>query len=143
MKLLGIDYGRRRIGVAVTDETGISIRGCATIDRKKCEQPITALFTIIQKESPGALVFGVPLGPHDEETVMSAEIRDFVRRFKAETNITIPVHFIDESFSSSQSQKLLRTRKKKQRRDKQLLDKIAACHILDSFQRQCQCNGLS
>jgi putative Holliday junction resolvase len=142
MKLLGIDYGRRRIGVAVTDESGVVVRGCATIDRQKINNPITELDVIVRRESPAGLVVGVPLGPHDEETVMSAEVRDFIGRFLLETGSALPVHFIDESYSSSDSQILLRTRKKKQRRDRALIDRIAACHILESFLRQYPCNDL-
>ncbi len=139
MKLLGIDYGRRRIGVATTDETGICIRSCTTIDQKKCSDPISALTAIIDKESPGILVFGVPLGPHDEETVMSREVRAFAKRLTDQLQLELPIHFVDESFSSIQSQQQLRFRKKKLRRDKQLIDRLAACNILENYQRQQQC----
>jgi len=138
MKLLGIDYGRRRIGVAATDVTGEYIRGCATIDRKKCPDPISALTEVIAAESPDALVFGIPLGPNDEETAMSREIRTFAGELTDAAQLTIPVHFIDESFSSVKAQQILRFQKKKQRRNKQNIDRIAACSILESFQRQQQ-----
>jgi putative Holliday junction resolvase len=138
MKLLGIDYGRRRIGIAATDATGEYIRGCATIDCKTCAEPISALADIIARESPGALVFGIPLGPHDEETAMSAEIRSFAGQLAETAQLKIPLHFIDESFSSIHAQKILRFQKKKQRRGKQNIDRIAACSILESFQRQQQ-----
>lgn len=136
MKLLGIDYGRRRIGVAATDETGVCIRGCATIDRKRCSDTISALSDIITEESPDAIVFGIPLGPNDEETAMSEEIRAFAKQVTGIAQCKIPIHFIDESYSSIQAQQALRLRKKKQRRNKQNIDRIAACYILESFQRQ-------
>lgn len=142
MKLLGIDYGRRRIGVATTDETGICIRGCPTIDQKKNPDPISALTEIINRESPEALVFGVPLGPHDEETVMSREIRFFAERVNKSLPKKLPIHFVDESYSSIQSQRQLQFRKKKKRRDKQLVDRLAACNILETFQRQQECDQL-
>ncbi len=138
MKLLGIDYGRRRIGIAATDETGSAIRGCETIDQKKYPDPIFALTRIINEESPEALVFGVPLGPQDEETVMSREVRAFAERLIQHLPNELPLHFIDESFSSLQAKRQLHFRKKKQRHDKQLLNKLAACNILETFQRQNQ-----
>ena len=138
MKLLGIDYGRRRIGIAATDVTGEFIRGCETIDRKKCSDPISALTNVIAEESPGALVFGIPLGPKDEETAMSREIHVFAGQLTDAAQLTIPVHFIDESFSSTHAQEILRFQKKKQRRNKHNIDRIAACSILESFQRQQQ-----
>ncbi len=136
MKLLGIDYGRRRIGIAATDLTGEYIRGCATIDRNKCPDTILALTDLIIKESPDALVFGIPLGPNDEETAMSREIRTFAKQLTDAAQLKIPVHFIDESFSTIHAQQILRFQKKKQRRNKQNIDRIAACSILESFQRQ-------
>ena len=138
MKLLGIDYGKRRIGIAATDETGEFIRGCATIDRKKCSDPISALKDIIAEESPGTLVFGIPLGPNDEETAMSQEIRAFARQLSDAAHLKIPMHFIDESFSSVRAQEILRFQKKKKRRNKNNIDRLAACSILESFQRQQQ-----
>lgn len=138
MKLLGIDYGRRRIGVATTDETGACIRGCTTIDQKKINNPVSALSEIIAEESPEALVFGVPLGPHDEETAMSREIRAFAKHLIEEAKFNIPVHFVDESFSSVHAQKQLLIKKKKYRRNKKNIDVLAACAILESFQREQQ-----
>ncbi len=140
MKLIGIDYGRRRIGIAATDETGVCIRGCATIDQKKIANPILALSEIITQESPDTIVFGVPLGPHDEETSMSQEVRTFAKRLIDECFIKIPVHFIDESFSSIQAQRQLSHKKKKHRRNKKNIDMLAACNILESFQREQQCD---
>ncbi len=139
MKLLGIDYGRRRIGVARTDETGICVCGCKTIDLKKNRDPIPILLDIISNESPEALVFGLPLGPYDEETAMSKEIRAFVENFIEMTKIKLPVHFVDESFSSKQAKRQLLHRKKKQRRNKKNIDLLSACNILESFLREQQC----
>lgn len=139
MKLLGVDYGRRRIGIAVSDETGICIRGCGTIDRKKCNDPLTTLAAIITRESPAAIIFGIPLGPHDEETVMSKEVRDFAGALLSQASVKIPVHFIDESFSSIKAKQLLSLKRKKQRRKKENIDILAACGILESFQRLYSC----
>ncbi len=138
MKLLGIDYGRRRIGIAVTDETGICIRGLTTIDQQKENTPFNSLQKIIAEESPEALIVGIPLGPYDEETRMSQEVRSFVNKFIEECAITLPVHFVDESFSSSQADQLLRSKKKKARRNKNNRDQLAACYILETFQKEQQ-----
>ena len=139
MKLLGVDYGRRRIGVAVSDETGICIRGCCAIDRKKCNDPLATLAAIITRESPAAIVFGIPLGLHDEETVMSKEVRGFADTLMSEMPVRIPVHFVDESFSSIKARQLLSFKRKKQRRKKENIDILAACGIIESFQRQQPC----
>jgi putative holliday junction resolvase len=136
MKLIGIDYGRRRIGLAATDETGTIVRGLATIDRKKHPDAVAALRTVIAREEPGALVVGLPLDADDRETAMSAEVRRFASAL--ERTAAIPVYFIDESLTSKQAQTLLLSRRKKVRRDKAEVDKVAACLILDAFVRERQ-----
>ena len=131
MKLMGIDYGRRRIGVAVSDNGGTIARGLCVIDRQKFSDGAGELSSIIAKENPAALVFGVPLGPNDEETAMSREAREFAAAVAERSKL--PVHFIDESFTSQKAAGLMLHRKKKARRDKALSDRIAACLILQDY----------
>ncbi len=136
MKLLGIDYGRRRIGVAITDETGVFIHGYTTLDQKKISNPINELIDIIKKENPGTIIFGIPLGPDGEETSMSLEIRDFAKHLSEKIYTEIPIRFIDESYSSIRAKEQLRFRKKKYRQKKENIDRFAACNILESFKRE-------
>jgi putative Holliday junction resolvase len=131
MKLIGIDYGRRRIGLAISDETGTCVRGLQTIDTDKNPDPLLPLLAIIGSLNPLGLVIGLPLDGDDNETAMSREVRKFAA--KLEKSITIPVYFIDESLTSKQAEGLLRFRKKKVRRSKDAIDRIAACLILESF----------
>jgi len=131
MKLMGIDYGRRRIGVAVSDEGGTLARSAGVIDRKSHPNCVDELTKIITEETPAALIFGLPLGRDDEETVMSREVRDFAS--KIEQRVPVPIHFIDESFTSKKASELIMHRNKKARRDKSLSDRIAACLILQEY----------
>jgi putative Holliday junction resolvase len=131
MKLLGIDYGRRRIGLAVTDPQGICVRGLETIDRRSCPDAVARLASIVAEEAPEKLIFGIPLGPNEEETKTAQEVRSFARSVEAQ--IHLPIAFIEESFSSRRAEKILRTRKKKQRRDKANVDRIAACLLLQAY----------
>jgi putative Holliday junction resolvase len=131
MKLIGVDYGRRRIGLAVTDASGAAVRGLPTIDRKKCPDCRAALAAVTGAERPEALVFGLPLDADDRDTAMAAEIRAFAEGIKKDSGL--PVYFVDESLTSIKAAELLRFRKKKERRKKETVDKIAACLILDAF----------
>jgi len=67
----------------------------------------------------------------DEETTMSKEVRCFAD--KIEKQCGLPIHFVDESFTSKRASELMMFRKKKARRDKGLSDRIAACLILETF----------
>ncbi len=130
MKTLGIDYGKRRIGMAVTDELGITVRPLPTLDRKRTD-PLTAIRDTIAQEHPDTIVFGLPLDHNDEETAMAREVRSFAEKVIRE--IGLPVEFVDESGSSQRAEFLLRGRRKKVRRTKANVDKIAACLILEQF----------
>ena len=133
MKLMSIDYGRRRIGVAVGGGD-IPIRGLPTIDRRSNPDSIGKLASVIEREKPDLLVFGVPLDSNDAETVMSKEVRVFARKVKERTGLS--VQYCDESLTSLQAADLLRFRKKKERRDKGAVDRLAACLILEQFLKE-------
>ena len=137
MKLLGIDYGRRRIGIAVTDETGEFVKGLPTLDRNKNAGYLHALCSIIADHRPQRIVVGLPLDINGDETVMSKEVRQFAVRLGALTGI--PLAFVDESLSSVEAAELIRFRKKKDRRAKGAIDRIAACLILTAYQKGRTC----
>ena len=138
MKLIGIDYGRRRIGVAVTDESGEYIRGLPTIDRNRVPDFLHALRSLIAGERPARIVVGLPLDINGDETVMSKEIRAFASTLEKATSV--PVCFVDESLSSVEAGAILRFRKKKDRRNKEAIDRIAACVILEAYKKGLTCD---
>jgi putative Holliday junction resolvase len=136
MKLVAIDYGRRRIGLAASDEQAITVRGLATIDRLKHPDTLDTLARIIQQEKPERIVFGLPLDCDDRETTMSLEVREFARQLSE--RLPIAIEFFDESFSSHRAAELLRFRKKKTRQDKAMVDRMAACLLLQEYIRNMQ-----
>lgn len=131
MKLLSMDYGRRRIGFAVTDETGTIVRGLTTIDRKLTKNVLDDIVQLIASEKPSLFVVGLPLDQDNNETEMTTEIRKFVGLITA--GIAVEVAFVDESFSSVAAGEIMRSRKKKQRREKTAVDRVAACLILERY----------
>jgi putative holliday junction resolvase len=134
MKLIGLDYGRRRIGVAATDETGEFIRGLPTIHCQTRTDGLHAVCEVIKRENPGRIVVGLPLDIHDSETEMSLEIRAFAGNLAKAAGV--PIEFIDESLTSLRAHDIIRIRKKKHRRTKENIDRIAACLIIEAFQRE-------
>lgn len=137
MKLVCLDYGRRRCGVAVCDEDARAVRGLPTIDRKKNPDLIAAILGIITREQPEALVIGIPLDINDAETVMSKEIRKFATRLQERCKLSI--NFVDESLTSRRASELMMHRKKRDRQDKGLIDRLAACLILEQFIKDSEC----
>lgn len=137
MKLIGLDYGRRRIGIAVTDENGEYIKGLPTLDRKTFPDCITRLCSIIAEHRPGHIVVGLPLDIDGDDTVMSKEIRQFASELAM--RVAVRISFVDESLSSIEAAEIMRFKKKKERRSKGNVDRIAACLILESFQKGLTC----
>jgi len=134
MKFLAIDFGQRRIGIAVSDPTGTIARGVTTIDRKVTPQYLPHLKEIIEQEAPDKIIFGLPLGPDDEETDTCRAIRRFQQRIYQKLNLTIPFDFQDESYSSVRTHTIMRsTASRKKRAQKGNIDRIAACVILQDY----------
>ena len=134
MKILAIDFGQRRIGIAVSDPTGSIARGVTTIDRKVTPQYLPSLKQVLDTEKPEKIVFGLPLGPDDEETDTCKAIRRFQARIYEKLSLTIPFHFQDESYSSVRTHTLMRaTSSRKKRAQKGNIDRIAACIILQDY----------
>ena len=128
---MGVDYGRRRIGVSVTDESGRFVRPICCINTAGDSDGTRKLCETIDCESPSMVVFGLPLGPAQEETAVSREIRGIAEKVSRACNR--PVRFVDESYTSAEAQKIVRGRPRKKRRDKSAVDRIAACLILEQY----------
>jgi len=130
---MGVDYGRRRIGVAVTDESAVCVRGLDSIVVRH-DNAVQRLCAVVAQEKPEQVIFGVPLDENGGETAMSREVRAFARRVGTATGCG--VRFVEESFSSHDAQRLAMHRRRNQRRDKGMIDRLAACLILEQYLRE-------
>lgn len=134
MKFFCIDYGRRRIGTAVSDPLAMLARPKKMIDRNLTPDFHTEILSLLNEETPDELVIGLPLDIDDNETEMSREIREFADKLLQISPIKYPINFQDESYSSVKSQSILiKTKKKKKRAQKTCVDNTAACVILQEF----------
>jgi len=142
--ILGLDFGERRIGVALSDIGKTLATGLTTLDCRQNPDYLSSLAEIIREEDVEAIVVGYPLRT-DGKTVAGGKT-EAVDAFiaKLEARFGLPVHREDESFTSQMaSQSLLARRapgtrgKKKRGRnrgsDKAEIDRVAACFILQDF----------
>jgi len=130
-RLLGIDFGLARVGLAITDELHISIMPKETLLFQKSDFWIR-LIKIIENERIGAIVIGIPYDENEEH-----EMRDYIEKFTSDlaNKISIPFFFQDESFSSRQAVSIMleNGKKKKNRTQKGATDRVAAAIILQNF----------
>ncbi len=129
MRVLGIDYGRRRIGLAVSDEEGILASPFPTYVRGRSEKrDITALTSLIDKHRVTAVVVGLPFNMDGSRGEMAREAEEFADRIRQETEL--PVHLFDERLTSSEAERVLLEADLPRRRRKELRDSLSAVLIL-------------
>lgn len=137
--LLGLDFGERRIGIALSDPDQQLASGLTTLDRRKRPDYLQALEEIIRREKVAGIVLGYPLRTDGAEKPGAKT--EAVDRFAQELKdrFHLPLHLEDESFTSSLAADSLRRRGKKKRkrpdwnREKAEIDRVAACYILQDF----------
>ena len=130
-RIIAIDYGMKRTGIAVTDELQIIATALDTIETSKL---IPFLEKYFSENKIQEIVIGLPLRMHGEVGQLEAEIQKFISTFK-EKFPEIPVFRQYESFTSKMaSQAIFQSgAKKKKRQDKSLIDKVSATIILQSY----------
>lgn len=129
--MLGIDYGTRRIGVAVSDPLNIIARGVAVIENTP--SLFDELKRIVREFDPEKIVVGMPFNLKGEKGVKAQEVELFIARLEGE--IELEVVRQDERFTSQQAHQTLRDMgvKKKQRQHKGVIDAMAAALILQGY----------
>ena len=130
-RILAIDFGRKRTGLAVTDSLRITANPLITIPTHTLEQWLKEYFA---KETVDEVVIGHPYQMNGEDSESMQYIQPFINRFR---NVfpNIPLKEYDERFTSviAHQAMIAGGMKKKQRQDKFVVDKIAACVILEGY----------
>jgi putative pre-16S rRNA nuclease len=130
-RILGLDVGSRRIGVAVSDPLGITAQGLETIQRRNKRLDLEQLQELIRRYEVAEIVVGYPLrmsgseGPQAEKMQRFAE--DLRKRFQ------LPVHLWDERLSTAEANRLLRETEMSIQRRGQVVDRMAAVLILQNW----------
>ena len=133
MKILAVDYGERRTGLAVSDELGVTAQGLETIEVHN-ESDIPGRVAQVAKET-GAdkIVVGLPLNMDGTESEKSRKVRDFGAVLEHETSL--PVIFWDERMTSIQAQRVMVEMGKKTFKNKSVVDRISATLILQEYMK--------
>jgi len=131
MRILGFDYGSKRIGVAVCDELGITAQGIATIARKNRTQVINEIAVFIRKYSVEKIVIGYPIRLDGTEGIQCEKIRKFAKIL--ESTFSIPVIKQDETLTTKEAEEILIQANVRREKRKTVVDKIAATLILQGY----------
>lgn len=130
-RILAIDYGSKRVGLAVTDPLKIIASALDTIHSKDVLEFLKAY---VAREEVEAMVVGMPVNLDGEDTNNTPQVKGFVKGLK-KAFPDMPIHLHDERFTSSMAMSAMITSgySKKDRREKGNIDKISATIILQSF----------
>jgi len=132
--VLGIDYGLRRIGLALSDPTGTITSPLETVVRRAGKRPpITKLEAIAREKDAGHLVMGLPLSLDGSESEWCAEVRSVGERLAE--RLSLDISFVDERMTSVRAERAVRGLglPKRKREDKRRIDAAAAQLILQSW----------
>jgi putative Holliday junction resolvase len=133
-RVLGIDFGERRVGLALSDPSATIAQPLPTITRRLGKRPpIAAITEIIQQQEVGEVVVGLPLNLAGDETDWTRTVREFGNKLQERAGI--PVEFLDERLTSVQAERAVRGSglKRSDREQKHRIDAAAAVLLLQTY----------
>jgi putative holliday junction resolvase len=131
MRILAVDYGERRTGVAVSDELGITAQGLDTIEITDESEILSRVADLAEETNAEKVVIGLPLNMDGTESEKSEKVRLFGAQLEELTKK--PVTFWDERMTSMQAKRVMQELEIKTYKNKPLVDKISATLILQEF----------
>jgi putative Holliday junction resolvase len=130
-RILALDLGRKRIGLAISDELGITAQGLDTLERSGRREDIELLRHLAMERGVRLFVIGDPLHMSGEGSRQGEYTREFARELQRKTGI--PVVFRDERWTSREAERALRGSGIAHERRKPTIDRLSAILLLQSY----------
>lgn len=131
MRLMGLDYGDRTIGVAISDEMGWTAQGLEVIRRKSKTDDLERIRSIIQQYDIGGIVVGLPRNMNGSIGPRAILCQEFAQSLEAETGLSVQLW--DERLSTVAAERTLLEADMSRKKRKQVIDKMAAALILQGY----------
>lgn len=130
-RIMALDLGEKRIGIALSDETHLIARSYAVIDRTSRQADYEQIRSIVRQEDVGFLVVGLPLNFDDEEGALGRWIRDYTAELAGK--LELDYTFWDETFTTKKASASMSARGTRAREQKEWIDAVAAAFILQDY----------
>jgi len=130
-RVLALDYGKRRIGLAVSDELGLTAQGLETFQRTRVRDDVEGLAKIAAEYGVSLIVMGDPLHMSGRQGRQSENVREFAARLEKRTGL--PVRFWDERLTTAEAERVLKESGVSSRKRAQAVDRLAAVILLESY----------
>lgn len=131
LSALGLDVGRKRIGVAGCDGTGLIATGLTTIERRSFLEDVAQIRDWVQQRQVEVLVVGLPYNMDGSIGFQAKQVQKFADRLQA--SLQLPVEYMDERLSSVQAEQFLNAENRPLSQNKALIDRKAAAIILQQW----------
>ena len=131
VRYLCLDLGRKRIGVAASDETGLIATPVGAIQVSSREQVFKEILRLLEREEAGKLILGLPLQLNGQEGIEAGRARDFAEQLSRHTDI--PMDFMDERLTSVEADRKMQEAGIKKEKRRANIDAHAAAIILQTY----------
>lgn len=131
MRILGLDYGEKRIGIAVCDELGLTAQGLPTLTRKTKKHDLEILANLIKDYNVEKIVIGYPLRLDGSEGIQCEKVNRFAVLLDA--TFCLPVIKWPETLSTKEAEEIMINSGVHWKKRKKIVDKLAACIILQNY----------
>jgi conserved hypothetical protein TIGR00250 len=130
-RILAVDYGEKRIGLAVSDELGITASPLMTLARRGDDETVRQIAQLASKLRVTQIVVGLPRRTDAQEGEMERKVKAFAEKLRQA--ISVPVVLFDERFTTRIAEQVLLEADLSRRKRKQVRDRLAAVVLLQSF----------
>jgi len=130
-RVLALDLGKRRIGLALSDELGVTAQGLETLQQPNIHEDLARLSQLASEKNVIRLLMGNPLHMSGREGRQAEYTRDFGERLRAATGL--PVEFWDERLTTVEAERVLRQSGISIQKRAQAVDRLAAVILLESY----------
>lgn len=137
-RTLAVDPGKRRLGVALSDELGLTVRPLLTLDRKIDKDVVARLVDLVVKYQIGFVVVGLPVRPSGDrgpEAVAALALAESLRQSLLTRGLSIEVESVDESYTTTEAEVRLRERGLGPDERRKVIDQEAAAVLLEDYLR--------
>ena len=131
-RLMGLDLGERRIGVAISDPTRTLARPVTTVLRTSKEADVAAINALVDEYSVGRIIIGLPLSLDGSEGPQARSVRRYARFLS--DSLALPIEFCDERYSTVEAGEIMRGKSKRSKKGTGAeIDAMAAAVILQTY----------
>jgi putative Holliday junction resolvase len=130
-RILAIDFGTKRMGLAVSDALGVTAQGLPTLARARGENDLRRIEDLVREYAPERVIVGNPIGHGGGDTFMSRRAAEFADKLRGRLNC--PVELWDERLTSVQANRMLRDAGLSVGKRQRAADRVAATLLLHSY----------